>query len=108
MPMKSAVTSGIVEGFGCRPRCKPHRCNRPASETLNRSRLGNVGVTTAPLGPIRIKVIGFASGIRFQRPQHLRGWGLVDQKARDAQIPRTSHTVLLANAAENVETYRLR
>jgi len=24
-----------VEAFGRRPRCKPHRCDRPASETLN-------------------------------------------------------------------------
>src|SRR5712664_1225247 len=26
-----------LKAFGRRPRCKPHRCDRPASETLNRS-----------------------------------------------------------------------
>jgi hypothetical protein len=25
----------ILKAFGRRPRCKPHRCDRPASETLN-------------------------------------------------------------------------
>src|SRR5208282_6402858 len=29
-----------LKAFGRRPRCKPHRCDRPASETLNTSRLG--------------------------------------------------------------------
>src|SRR5450755_2747744 len=28
-----------LKAFGRRPRCKPHRCDRPASETLNNSRL---------------------------------------------------------------------
>ena len=28
-----------LEAFGRRPRCKPHRCDRPASETLNKSGL---------------------------------------------------------------------
>ena len=27
-----------LKAFGRRPRCKPHRCDRPASETLNMSR----------------------------------------------------------------------
>src|ERR1700730_9218851 len=26
-----------LKAFGRRPRCKPHRCDRPASETLNKS-----------------------------------------------------------------------
>jgi hypothetical protein len=28
-----------LKAFGRRPRCKPHRCDRPASETLNKSHI---------------------------------------------------------------------
>ena len=71
-----------LEAFGRRPRCKPHRPDRPSSETLHRSGSGTGAIRSAcPLAAL------MPGTVIWKRAKQLSlGWSAV--KVQDARLTR--------------------